>query len=127
MILDLLPNSEEMLFDGKITLEELYDTVLELIATVCARPWWVALRQVNIARDSWNVLGPQMLEAVDVQHVSIAAWLDILLMKTLTSMDPKDTTMFTSRLEAPPAEIQAKMAPLIEEMEMDRGSFLSMQ
>jgi hypothetical protein len=127
MILDLLPGSEDMLFDGRIDLEELYDAILDLISTVCARPWWIALRQIQIARDNWHVLGPQMLESVDAQSLSIAAWLDVLLVKTLGSMDPKDTTMFVSRLEAPPASIQATMGPSIEEMEMDRGSFLSMQ
>jgi hypothetical protein len=127
MILDLLPDSEDMLFDGRIDLEELYDITLDLVATVCARPWWIALRQIQIACDSWHVLGPQMLESVDAQLLSIAAWLDVLLVKTLGSMDPKDTTMFVSRLEAPPASLRTQMAPPIEEMEMDRGSFLSMQ
>jgi hypothetical protein len=127
MILDLLPDSEELLFDGSLEVEALYDAILDLVATVCARPWWVALRQVNVARDNWHVLGPQMLETVDAQLVSIAAWLDVLLVKTINSMDPKDVAMFTSKLEAPPADVQATMAPPIEEMEMDRGSFLSMQ
>jgi hypothetical protein len=127
MILDLLPTSEDMLFDGLIELEDLYDSVLVMIATVCARPWWVALRQVNIARDNWHVLGPQMLESVDATLISIAAWLDVLMAKIMGGIDPKDATLFTSRLEAPPPNIAAQMAPPIEEMEMDRGSFLSMQ
>ncbi len=127
MILDLLPDSEDMLFDGRIDLEELYETILDLIATVCARPWWVALRQVYIARDSWHILGPLMLESVDAAQVSIAAWLDVLLIKVLNSMDPKDTTLFTSRLEAPPASVAASTTPPIETMEMDRNAFLSMR
>ena len=127
MILDLLPDGEDMLFNGNIDLEELYDIMLDIIATVCARPWWVALRQVAVARDNWHVLGPLMLEAMDAQSSSIAGWLDVLMAKTLSSMDPKDVTMFTSRLEAPPIELQERMGPPIEEMEMDRGSFLSMQ
>jgi hypothetical protein len=127
MILDLLPDGEDMLFNGNIDLEELYDVMLDIIATVCARPWWVALRQVAVARDNWHVLGPLMLEAMDAQSSSIAGWLDVLMAKTLSSMDPKDVTMFTSRLEAPPIELQERMGPPIEEMEMDRRSFLSMQ
>lgn len=127
MILDLLPDSEDMLFDGLIDLEDLYDVILDLVSTVCARPWWVALRQINVAHDNWHVLGPQMLETIDAGSVSIAAWLDVLLIKTLNSMDPKDTTLFTSRLEAPPAKVAADLGPPIETMEMDRGAFLSMQ
>lgn len=125
LILDLLPEVDELLIEERIDMEGVYDLVLDLISTVCARAWWVALRQIHIARDSWHVLGPQMLESVDASHVSIAAWLDILLMKTLSSMDPKETTLFTSRLEAPPPSVQAAKEPM-EEMEMDRGAFLSM-
>lgn len=124
IILDLFPDSEELLFAEQIELEELYDIVLDLIAAVCARPWWVALRQINIARVSWNVLGPMMMESVDATQVSIAGWLDILLVKTLSAMDPKETTMWTSKLEAPPPSEQP--AEPMEAMEMDRGSFLSM-
>lgn len=127
MILDLLPRSEDMLFEGLIELDELYDVTLDLIATVCARPWWVALRQVNIARENWHILGPMMLESVDAQLLSIAGWLDVLMAKIMVSMDPKDTTMFTMKLEAPPVSVQAELPAPIEEMEMDRGSFLSMQ
>lgn len=123
LLLDLLPASDELLFDGKITLQELYDTVLDLIATVCARPWWIALRLINIARESWSVLGPQMIEKVDPERISIAAWLDVLLVTILNNMEPRETTMFSMRLETPPPSLQAAEA---EEMEMDRGSFLSM-
>lgn len=126
MILDWLPDSEELLYSGQIDVDELYDAILELIALVCARPWWVALRQINIARVSWNVLGPMMIEKVDACRVSIAAWLDVLIVTILSCMDPKETTMFTLRLEAPPASEAQKTEPPMETMEMDRGSFLSM-
>lgn len=125
IVMELLPDVDDLLIDGEIELEDVYESVLDLIATVCARSWWVALRQISVARASWNILGPQMLESVDASQVSIAAWLDILLIKMLNSMDPKETTLFTSRLEAPPAAIAATREPM-EEMEMDRGAFLSM-
>lgn len=124
LILDFFPDSEELLFAELIDVEELYDTMLDLIATVCARPWWVALRQISVARDSWHVLGPPMLESVDSAQVSIAAWLDVLLIKTLAAMEPKETTLFISRLEMPPPS--ERSAEPMEDMEMDRGAFLSM-
>jgi hypothetical protein len=124
LILDFFPDSEELLFSDRLNVDELYDTILDLIATVCARSWWVALRQISIARASWHILGPMMLEAVDAREVSIAAWLDVLLIKMLNSMDPKDATLFTSRLEAPPI---GEVTEPMEEMEMDRGAFLSLQ
>jgi hypothetical protein len=124
LILEFIPDGEELLFEGKITLEQLYDACLDLISTVCARPWWIALRMVNIARSSWGVLGPQMIEKVDPERISIAAWLDVLMVTILNSMEPKETTLFSMRLEAPPPEIQGSEET--QEMEMDRGSFLSM-
>lgn len=125
MLMDLLPASEELLFEGKVTVDQLYEALVDLIGTVCARHWWIALRQIQVARGSWQILGPQMLEKVDFERISIAAWLDVLLITTINAMDPKDVTMFTSRLEAPPPELKAKVDPM-EEMEMDRGAFLSM-
>lgn len=129
IILDLLPATEEMLFDGVLSTNELYETLLDTISLVCARPWWVALRQIQVARTSWHVLGPQMLEKIDFEHVSIAAWLDVLLVVTLSSIDPKEATMFVLRLEAPPTfdSDRAEVPVPIDHMEMDRGAFLSMR
>lgn len=127
IILDFFGEGEELLYAEKVTVEELYDTVLDLISTVCARPWWVALRQIGVARGGWHILGPQMLERVDFERVSIAAFLDVLLVVTFENMDPKDTAMFALRLEAVPAELSADQPAPIDSMEMDRGAFLSMQ
>jgi hypothetical protein len=127
LILDLLSEADELLYAEKITVEELYEAALDLISTVCARPWWMALRQINIARSSWHVLGPKMLERIDLERVSIAAFLDVLLVVTLDSMDPKDTAMFVLRLETPPIELAGDQPAPIDSMEMDRGAFLSMQ
>lgn len=127
LILDLLGSSEELLYADEITVEELYEAALSLISTVCARPWWVALRQTSVARNSWHVLGPKMLERIDFERVSIAAFLDILLVVTLESIDPKSVTMFVMKLEAVPAEAAAEQPAPIDSMEMDRGVFLSLQ
>lgn len=125
MILDFFPANEDLLMDGKITVDDLYETCCDVLETVCGRAWWVTLRLVNIARESWYILGPQMLEAIDFEHVSIAAWLDILLVKIVNSMEPKETAMFAARLEAPPPEYASEDP--FEEMAMDQGAFLSMQ
>jgi hypothetical protein len=127
MILDLFDGGEELLYTEKVTVEDLYETCLELVAMVCARPWWVALRQINIARSSWHILGPKLLERVDLERVSIAAFLDVLLVVTLESMEPKETAMFILKLEAVPAELATEQPAPIDSMEMDRGAFLSMQ
>lgn len=127
LILDFLAEGEDLIYAEKVTVEELYEAALDLISTVCARPWWIALRQINVARGAWHVLGPKMLERVDFEHVSIAAFLDVLLVVTLDSMDPKDTAMFILKLEAMPPELATDQPAPIDSMEMSRGAFLSMQ
>jgi hypothetical protein len=123
IIFDLFVDSDDLLIEGEITSEELYEAVLLLISTVSARPWWVSLRLINVARTSWAILGPEMLESLDASQVSISAWLDVFLIKALNAMDPKDTTLFTSQLEAPPASEQSEDP--MDDMEMDASAFLS--
>jgi hypothetical protein len=127
LILDFFGKGEDLLYAGRLTIEDLYEVVLDLISTVCARPWWVALRQITVARGAWHVLGPKMLERIDLEHVSIAAFLDVLLAVTLENMDPKDMAMFILKLEALPPELASEQPALIDSMEMNRGAFLSMQ
>jgi hypothetical protein len=124
MLLDFFPDLDELLMVGLVGLDEVYETLLELISTVTARPWWVTLRLVSVVQGSWQVLGPIMLKAADVSQLSIAGWLDVLTVEILNAMDPKDTTMFTSKLESPPPSERPEEP--MEEMEMDRSAFLSM-
>lgn len=124
MLMEFFPDLDELLIGGVVDLEETYEVLLDLISTVTARPWWVTLRLISVVYQSWQVLGPIMLKAVDASQLSIAGWLDVLTVEVLNAMDPKDTTMFTSKLESPPAS--ERPAEPMEEMEMDRGAFLSM-
>lgn len=127
LVLDFLGGVEDLIYAGAVGVEDLEELMLDVVSTVCARPWWVALRQTKVARDAWPVLGPKLLERIDLERVSIAAFLDVLLTITLESMDPKDVAMFVLKLEAVPLEL-AQDEPLpIETLEMDRGSFLSMR
>jgi hypothetical protein len=122
LIAALFPAADNLLDDSLLDYDELQDIVLDLISTVTARSWWIALRMIAVARDSWHVLGPEMLRKADAEKLSIAAWLDILLVTTLNSMEPKETTMFVMRLENPPAEVKQEL----DDMEMDRSTFLSL-
>lgn len=124
MIMDFFPDLDELLISGYVDLEEVYETILEIIATVTARPWWVTLRLISVVYQSWQVLGPIMLKAVDASELSIAGWLDVLTVEVLNAMDPKDTMMFTSKLESPPPS--ERPAEPMDEMEMDQRAFLSM-
>ncbi len=123
LIEDLIPDLMERVCDLDIMLGDAYEGCLNLIACVTARPWWVALRLAVVARQSWHILGPKLIEqGADPNYLSLAAWMDVLLVTILNSMEPKDTTMFIMRLEAPPPNVQVEE----KDMEMDRGAFVSM-
>jgi len=124
LINDLLPGAEDLLYELELNPDRLYEACLELVAMVSARPWWVALRQISVAADSWSILGAELaLKHIDASRMSLALWLDALLIVTLQSMDPKDTTMFVMKLEAAPAGVSQDKP---QEMEMSRDAFLSM-
>jgi len=118
---EMLPAAEDMLFDSTLSLEELYEVCLEVVSTASGRPWWVTLRLIGIAKESWHILSGEMLK-VDATRMSLSGWLDVLLLVILHSMDPKDTTMFSMRLEAAPADVEVPE----EEMEMSANAFLKM-
>jgi len=125
LINDLLPGAEDLLYDLELDPDQLYEICLELIGMVSARPWWVVFRQITVAAHSWHILGAEMaLAHIDATKVSLALWLDTLLVLTIRAMDPKDVTMFVMKLEAVPADVPG--TPPVEEMEMSRDSFLSL-
>ena len=94
---------EDLLLAETITVQDLYDTCLDIISEVSARQWWIAMRLVYIARDSWDNLGAEMiLTGIDADRISLAAWLDALTALMLKLMEPSKITMFTMQLEAPP-------------------------
>jgi hypothetical protein len=114
---------EDLILDGKLGLDELEEAILGILEVVSARPWWVALRLVEMARTSWDVLGAELLlRGVDATKVSLAAWLDMALLVALRSMDPKDIQMFTSKLESPPPSAKVEEA----DMEISASQFMTM-
>lgn len=125
LVSDLIPDLEDLVYDGLVDLEIFYETVLEVISCVAARPWWVAMRLISVSRVQWDILGPQLLERVDPNAASLSAWLDFLLVTILAAMDPKKTTMFVMQLEAVP-DLAGKKEDPFDEMEMNAGAFLSM-
>jgi hypothetical protein len=123
LLLDWLPQLEDLVAEQVIDLEEMYDSLLTILATVAARPWWVTLRLVVIANRSWDLLGPKLMsQGIDANSISLSAWLDALLLIILENTDPKQVTMFTMQLEAVPVTVQAEQ----DELEMDRSAFLSL-
>lgn len=124
---DIIPDLEELVYDGTIDLDTFYLTVLEIISCASARPWWISLRLISVARYQWSTLGPDLLQrGADPNVLSLSAWLDVLLVAALTSMDPKKTTLFVMQLEAVPDLMKDPSKDAFDDMEMDAGAFLSL-
>jgi hypothetical protein len=124
LILSLVVNGKDLLFAETVSADDLEYVCLDIITTASARPWWIALRLIAMARANWSVLGAELiLKGVNPAQISLAAWLDALLLTALKNMDSKDVTMFTMKLEEPPPE---EMESVAEEMEMSADSFLSL-
>lgn len=120
---ELCPQGTSLLFDESVEAEELWDVLLDVVEQASGRHWWIALRIINVCRASWNVLGAEMFyRGIDPNTLSLAAWLDAMLLVIIRAMDPKDVAMFTMKLEMVPAGEE----PDAEEMEMSADQFLSM-
>lgn len=114
---------EDLILAGRLGLDELEEIVLSIVEVASARPWWVTLRLVGVAQASWDLIGAELLlRGVDAARVSLSAWLDMVLLVTLRSMDPKEVQMFTMKLESPPPSVKVDEA----DMEMSAAQFMTM-
>ena len=121
ILLKLLPGDQGALED--IDLDDLDNLGLDILEEVSGRHWWVADRLIQSLAASWDVLGAEaVLHQVDPERLSLAAWLDAMLLLTLRRIDPEQAPMFTARLEAPPPGEEMPE----EEMAMSEGQFLSL-
>lgn len=110
------------LLAGDLSMAEFEQVAVDVITTASARSWWVALRLISVARDSWDVVGAEMgLKGVDATKMSLSGWLDILLLLVLRNLDPKDVQMFTMKLENPPPGMGES-----EEPTMSAEAFMAM-
>jgi hypothetical protein len=124
---DIAPGMDDFCFDHDINPQELMDLGLDIISTVAARPWWLALRLTTIAANNWQVFGPKlMMSGGDATVLSLAGWLDMLLWQIMDSIDPKKATMFTMQLQLPPPELQEEESDPFALTETDRSAFLAM-
>lgn len=114
---------EEVILSGTLDLDEYEDVIFDIIETVSARSWWVAIRLIETARTSWDSIGAELtLKGIDATHISLSSWLDALMLTIIRSMDPKDVQMWCMKLEVPPAGVEVAG----EEMEMAASDFMSM-
>lgn len=115
---------EDLILDGKLGLDEYEETLFSIIETVSARKWWVALRLVTQAKVSWDIVGGELaLKRIDPTQMSLSAWLDALLLIILEHTEPRDVTMWTMKLEAPPQDVAEEE---VDDMSMSSAQFMAM-
>lgn len=130
--LDVFPGLAESGSDDVLTQAVIEDRILgdevtqvakEILATVAARPWWVAVRLIRVSVESWDYLGGEVaMRGIDASRLSLSAWLDAVFHIMLRSMDNKEHTKFLLALEAPPEEEKGNVV----EPEIGADEFMSM-
>lgn len=129
LIAELLPELEEYYLgnDEAPDLDGLRETVLEIVGVAGARPWWQVLRLTMMAASNWDILGPRLImNGANATQVSLAAWLDVLILTVLENIEPSKATMFTLQLEAVPTELADSDEEDGGFPAMDESAFLSM-
>lgn len=113
---------EDALLHEKITVKDLLDTGLDIIAAAAGRPWWVALKLVATVRTNWDAIGGEFaMRGVDPVRLSLAGWLDAAQTIIIRGIDGNDKiNVFLMRLEQPPPGVEA------EAQAMDANTFMSM-
>ncbi len=115
----------DLMFTGTVEIDALFTLCTDLLTTVGARPWWVTIRLITVAQQNWDTVGAEMMmKGVNANVMSLAGWLDVFLLVLLRMMDPKETTMFTMRLEMVPPEFISQVSE--ESLEISADAFLSM-
>lgn len=128
IFLDLLPESQaysidDAIMEGSLDFEELEDICHEVVGAVAARPWFVAMKLILLAAQSWDHLGGEMVfHGIDASRLSLAAWLDGLFRLILNSLPKDSMTMFLLKLEQPPEGYEDQ----VPEIEISRDQFMSL-
>lgn len=122
VLIDLMPDGAKVAL--LVSPEDIEPLVMELLEEASGRDWWVTLRLVGAIQDQWQVLGAEMiLQGVDPERLSLAAWLDTMTLVLLRLLPKDNHAMFLGQLEMPPVTVRAEV---MEEMEMSRDQFMSL-
>lgn len=121
----LLPAVDEVYStDDSMDIEDMYWLSYDIVSEVTGRPWWITMRLCGCAQHNWEFISAQMLfHGIHADQVSIAAWLDAVLLIILENIKPENAEMFNLQLESPPPDVEDEGA---EEPEMSAAQFLSM-
>lgn len=121
-LMEFLPHGVDLVMN-KIEPWDARDLAFDILEDVTGRHWWVALRLIQVIAEAWDVMGPEAtFNGVDATKLSLAAWLDAMLVLVMRRIDKDHLPAFVAQLEAPPMgeELPA------EEMEMTTEQFLAL-
>jgi len=122
LVIDLVPNGINLILD-RLDLDQTEELTIDILEEVTGRHWWIALRLIGFITDTWDVMGPEAtFHHVDPERLSLAAWLDAMLVLLMQRLDKDQAALFVARLESPP---MGEEIP-VEEMEISERQFLSM-
>lgn len=127
IFLELMPGGVELLVSGDLDPLDTDALVMDILEEVSARRWWVTLRLIGILTDVWDVMGPEAtFHHVDAEKLSLAAWLDAMLVLLMRRIKDDQTPMFVAQLEMPPVGLEGAVEEMAAELEMSESQFLSM-
>ena len=123
LFIELLPDGVDVMLGDWVPVEDMEDLGLAILEQASARHWWIALRLIGTLMDHWDVMGAEAtFHNVDPSRLSLAAWLDSMLVLLMQRIQAEQQAMFVSRLEAPPAGEELP----VEDFEMSAEQFMSM-
>jgi len=108
------------------SVKEWGEAVVQAIGVASGRSWWQALNLINGMKDpsNWHqIFGHLTLRGLDVQRVSLGAWLDATYALCVEGMDPDEKIKFNLALDTPP--VGANPEDVIDPAEQERA-FMSL-
>lgn len=121
IMLTLVPGGQQLL--NEMESPDLDDLALDILEQASARHWWIAERLINTLGAHWDTMGAEaVLHQVDPERLSLAAWLDAMLLLLIRRIEPDQVAMFTARLELPPPDEELDQ----DEMTMSPEQFMAM-
>jgi hypothetical protein len=116
---------ESCLRSGAVSVFDIENATLDLIETVSGRPWWIALRIIQLYESAWGIVGAYLIQqGIDTTRISLAAWLDVAWPTLFMHLPDDKWSMFAAQIEAPPPEEAQRSS--IETVEMSQDTFTAL-
>jgi hypothetical protein len=113
---------------GTFSIDEWKQLLWGIIEVVSGRRWWQAMNLINSMKEPGNwesVFGHLLLRGIDVERVSLAAWLDATYALVTENMEKDDRIKFQLAIDTVPEDVSAEDA--IDADEQERAFLALMQ